>query len=94
MWGSEAVTIKKCTKDENLDFRLFHRCDRSPSVQSSGPPFSIVLLRAAFRSVGLRAYTSVCGTAQCSLYVDSQATCVHSGLLHRQHAEPSPSFCA
>ncbi|GBP05175.1 hypothetical protein EVAR_69639_1, partial [Eumeta japonica] len=43
-----------------LQFRLFLRRDRSPSVQSPGPLFSsviprVVFLQAAFRSVGLRA---------------------------------------
>ncbi|GBP82212.1 hypothetical protein EVAR_103661_1 [Eumeta japonica] len=50
-------------------FRLFCRRDRSPSVKSLGHLFSLVcycvavFLRAAFRSVGLRACTSVWGAA-------------------------------
>ncbi|GBP80302.1 Probable RNA-directed DNA polymerase from transposon BS [Eumeta japonica] len=79
------------------EFRLFLRCDRLPSVQSPGPLFSLVcycvavFLRAAFRSVGLRACTSVWGAAQRKPRGGSYATGVRPGDKLRYPAVCTPS---
>ncbi|GBP37437.1 hypothetical protein EVAR_16342_1 [Eumeta japonica] len=70
-----------------------------------GPPFSSVcyrvsvFLRAVFRSAGLRASMSVCGTAQCTSRGNGYATfefvtVICSDSPHRLHAEAAHGFCA
>ncbi|GBP73156.1 hypothetical protein EVAR_52583_1 [Eumeta japonica] len=75
-----------CLPEVFEEFRLFLRCDRSPSVQSPRPPFILVcycvsvFLRNAFRSVGFRACRSVWSAAQCTSRGGSQATLTSSNL--------------
>ncbi|GBP24693.1 hypothetical protein EVAR_15899_1 [Eumeta japonica] len=80
-------------------FRLFRRRDRSTLVQSLDHLFSLVyycvsvFLRAAFRSIGLRACVSVCGATQCISRGDSYATfalvpVIYSG--YRTVCTPNP----
>ncbi|GBP33225.1 hypothetical protein EVAR_5178_1 [Eumeta japonica] len=95
--GERALENYKC-KDS---FWLFRRRDRSPSIQSTGPPFSIMCycvcgipssrvpdcrLPCVYECVGYRAVHIA--RKQCVRPV------IHFGLLHRLHAEPSHSFCA
>ncbi|GBP94715.1 hypothetical protein EVAR_92538_1 [Eumeta japonica] len=74
------IRLRQLLDHDDVTFRLFRRRNRSPSVPSPGPPFSsvcyrvLVFLRAAFRSAGLRACMSVCGTAQCTSRGDGYAT--------------------
>ncbi|GBP56860.1 hypothetical protein EVAR_41496_1 [Eumeta japonica] len=82
------------------EFRLFRRRDRSPSVQSPGPPFSVLLcVQCLFEP-----HSGVSGSARVRVCmvprsVHSAATVctspgIHSGLLHHLHTELEHGFCA